>query len=458
MVLLVAVSASQYQAQGSDTYDSIRVVPHQQAAFYYEPRQQAFGQIQPVGYLQQTSGNQASARQSNEEPVLPLFSPSLNSPGTASAAEVSNQAPASPPESIGPSFDFQPVPEDRIPALRGRARVARRPAVQFPQLGQLVGRKSVAQQPAAAGQQIRSTNSAPLASQLTPMPQAGINAQASRQPSVGFSQSAAKPVSTGPAPSIEYQPARPQPANGVHQRIADNSRFSGGPVTGFSDAAQPTPRPQPSAGNRPIQTRIAANAADRSQPTAIAPMPAAVDRPPVANTAHPVVVGGGPYHGGFAGQCACGHSAGHCGCGHGGACCPNDCFPPVCGRPIRPYEDGELSDAFKRKFHSCCCLCKYYNCRSTCNMYPHYPYYPANHGYYYFRPYNFMHVAMHQSIAPILGEDPASPYAGALLNRLYADLAIAAYDEPVIADESLNPTPRQVAPPLPDLQKLLETR
>jgi hypothetical protein len=88
-------------------------------------------------------------------------------------------------------------------------------------------------------------------------------------------------------------------------------------------------------------------------------------------------------------------------------------------------------------------------------MFPHYPYYPANHGYYYFRPYNFTHVPAQKEIALILGEDPAAPYGTTAFDRLYADLMFQAYEEPGFGGETINPTPRQMAPPLPDLQEIL---
>ena len=52
---------------------------------------------------------------------------------------------------------------------------------------------------------------------------------------------------------------------------------------------------------------------------------------------------------------------------------------------------------------ACCgtCACHSGHCClgltcSPCNMLPHYPYFPAMHGYYYFRPYHHSHVAQQQ--------------------------------------------------------------
>lgn len=46
---------------------------------------------------------------------------------------------------------------------------------------------------------------------------------------------------------------------------------------------------------------------------------------------------------------------------------------------------------------------------STCDMYPHYAYYPECHGSYYFRPYNWEHYA--QDTALMLGLGHAAPYS-----------------------------------------------
>lgn len=46
---------------------------------------------------------------------------------------------------------------------------------------------------------------------------------------------------------------------------------------------------------------------------------------------------------------------------------------------------------------------------STCDMYPHYAYYPECHGPYYFRPYNWEHYA--QDTALMLGVGHAAPYS-----------------------------------------------
>lgn len=76
---------------------------------------------------------------------------------------------------------------------------------------------------------------------------------------------------------------------------------------------------------------------------------------------------------------------------------------------------------FKQSCESCqhCPnVCHTYGCHwslsvacldSTCDMYPHYAYYPECHGSYYFRPYNWEHYA--QDTAFMLGMGQPAPYS-----------------------------------------------
>lgn len=50
-------------------------------------------------------------------------------------------------------------------------------------------------------------------------------------------------------------------------------------------------------------------------------------------------------------------------------------------------------------------------CIGPGDFYPHYPYLPVNHGYYYFRPYNFEHVYRDAEAAARMGGDPRAPYS-----------------------------------------------
>ncbi len=54
-------------------------------------------------------------------------------------------------------------------------------------------------------------------------------------------------------------------------------------------------------------------------------------------------------------------------------------------------------------------------------MSPHYSYHPEMHGYYYFRPYNWTHIAEHQQITSQWGEDPRNPWGRQVFEQVYAD-------------------------------------
>ena len=56
-----------------------------------------------------------------------------------------------------------------------------------------------------------------------------------------------------------------------------------------------------------------------------------------------------------------------------------------------------------------------------CQMPQHLSYFPEMHGYYYFRSYNWTHIAEHQRIASEWGEDPRNPYGRQLFEQVYAD-------------------------------------
>ncbi len=57
----------------------------------------------------------------------------------------------------------------------------------------------------------------------------------------------------------------------------------------------------------------------------------------------------------------------------------------------------------------------------TCDMPPHYPYCPPMHGYYYFRPYNYLHVARQQLFVASWGDDPRAPYKNEIFRRVYTE-------------------------------------
>jgi hypothetical protein len=84
------------------------------------------------------------------------------------------------------------------------------------------------------------------------------------------------------------------------------------------------------------------------------------------------------------------------------ACCDTGC----CGR---------------RGSDSCC---GHAGCRGEhcwCNMPQHHFYYPAMHGYYYFRPYHHSHISLHQHRVAGWGGNPKNPYANEVFQRVYEE-------------------------------------
>ena len=55
------------------------------------------------------------------------------------------------------------------------------------------------------------------------------------------------------------------------------------------------------------------------------------------------------------------------------------------------------------------------------DMPPHYAYYPEMHGYYYFRPYNYVHVPQQQEFVGSYGGDRRDPYSNELFKVIYAE-------------------------------------
>lgn len=57
-------------------------------------------------------------------------------------------------------------------------------------------------------------------------------------------------------------------------------------------------------------------------------------------------------------------------------------------------------------------------CYSTCNLYPHYAYYPKCHGYWHFQAYNWIHIDQHR--LALAGEDYKFPYSDKIFDQVYA--------------------------------------
>jgi hypothetical protein len=89
-----------------------------------------------------------------------------------------------------------------------------------------------------------------------------------------------------------------------------------------------------------------------------------------------------------------------------------------------------------------------------------YPYYPKDHGHYYFRPYHMYRVVLQRELAASWGEDPRNPYAHSVFDRVYEQLRAEQPEElppgaaPPPAAPTLPappiPSPPVPAPPVPD--------
>lgn len=91
---------------------------------------------------------------------------------------------------------------------------------------------------------------------------------------------------------------------------------------------------------------------------------------------------------------------------------------------------------------------------TTGDMLPHYAYPPRFHGYYYYRPYNYILTLNHQLEALEMAGDPRAPYASKVFERIYAEFDAAAYDAP--NDGRLLPSPSRTSTALPDLIETLD--
>lgn len=92
---------------------------------------------------------------------------------------------------------------------------------------------------------------------------------------------------------------------------------------------------------------------------------------------------------------------------------------------------------------------------STCNMYQHFPYQPDNHGYYYFRPYNYTAVWQHQQWIATIGGDPRNPYSHSVFIPVYEQFENTTYEPDSKPSQTLQVLPH-VSKELPDLEKLLK--
>ncbi|MCA9228254.1 MAG: hypothetical protein KDA47_21675 [Planctomycetales bacterium] len=87
-------------------------------------------------------------------------------------------------------------------------------------------------------------------------------------------------------------------------------------------------------------------------------------------------------------------------------------------------------------------------CFNTCNMPPHYAYFPADHGNYYFRPYNYHRIATHQQFVMTYGGNPRHPYANEVFDRVYETIGEELLEE-AVEDALERPAPIPMQAPIP---------
>jgi len=95
--------------------------------------------------------------------------------------------------------------------------------------------------------------------------------------------------------------------------------------------------------------------------------------------------------------------------------------------------------------------------KTTGDMYPHYPYPPAYHGYYYFRPYNYTNILRQKGEIIALGGNPKAPYAHKMFDRIYEQIDLTAYEE-FPADGDGVPTLEPIRNTLPSLEDILKSK
>ncbi len=129
----------------------------------------------------------------------------------------------------------------------------------------------------------------------------------------------------------------------------------------------------------------------------------------------------------------------------GATCCNTDCYRCCCcGHPCC-YMPGIHHRTRRGKLRWC-------RVWTTGDMYQHYAYYPANHGYHYFRPYNYTNVLEHKATVGCLGGEPNHPYSVAMFAPSYESYYLT---NPKLVDTALSLDMIPGASLLPNLEKLL---
>lgn len=133
--------------------------------------------------------------------------------------------------------------------------------------------------------------------------------------------------------------------------------------------------------------------------------------------------------------------------------CASDCESDGCHSWKSKYELWKCKQEHKCR-HLRTWLCKGC-CTTTGDLYPHYPYFPEQHGYYDFAPYNASYMLIQRRIAAQMGETLDNPYARAMYPEIYSMLPNTAY--PGMDDVALVPKLPRVEPALPDLEAMVPT-
>ncbi len=148
-------------------------------------------------------------------------------------------------------------------------------------------------------------------------------------------------------------------------------------------------------------------------------------------------------------SCECSYPAAH-------SCMPGN----ACGSGQSGSGYGAVCNACGSSFCDGCCQLKkrsWLDCVTTGDMYPHYPYTPVYHGYYYFRPYNYTNILRQKAEVIALGGDPKAPYSHKMFIQIYDHIDLTSYEEYPSNGDNL-PTLEPIHQPLPSLEDILKSK
>ncbi len=123
-------------------------------------------------------------------------------------------------------------------------------------------------------------------------------------------------------------------------------------------------------------------------------------------------------------------------------------------------ESGAVYEDYGSSYYDDCYKLKkrcWLDWRTTGEMYPHYPYPPAYHGYYYFRPYNYTNILNQQGEVVAIGGDPKAPYSHKMFIPIYEQIDLTSYEESPSNGASL-PVLEPIHTPLPSLESILKSK